>query len=66
MYSFVNKTYRLSSPCIAPKIPTFLDFVYNIILLLSFLNHVNILTNSEYSHFKRMLAHKILNESNKN
>lgn len=51
MYSFAYKTYRLSSPCTSPKIPTFLDFVYNIILLLSFQIHVNILTNSRYSHF---------------
>ena len=51
MYPFAYKTYRLLSLFTTLKIPTFLDSVYNIILLLSFLNHVNILTNSRYSHF---------------
>ena len=51
MYSFVNKTYRLLSLFITLKIPIFLDFVYNIILLLSFQIHVNILTNGRCSHF---------------
>ena len=51
MYSFANKTYRLIPLFITLKIPIFLDFDYNIILLLSFQIHVNILTNSRYSHF---------------
>jgi len=51
MYSFAYKTYRLLSLFTTLKIPIFLDFVYNIILLLSFQIHVNILTNSRYSHF---------------
>ena len=51
MYPFAYKTYRLLSLFTTLKIPIFLDSVYNIILLLSFQNHVNILTKSRYSHF---------------
>lgn len=65
MYSFVYKTYRLLSLFITLKILIFLDFVYNIILLLSFQIHVNILTNSRYSHSHRELAYKTLNDIQK-